>query len=209
MHLKNVAVMLCAVLVLASQGFGANSTNSRKMYKWVDEHGETHYGDHIPPEYATQEQHVINSQGVEMDRLEAQKSPEQLALEDQKKLDAEQSQNRDKNLLNTYVSVQEIERLRDQRVTLVSDQIKVTSSFLESLNGKLKKLRGNSMHYKPYSSDPNATAMPDQLADDLVRVGVDIHTQELNLREKRNEETTMKKQFESDIDRFKQLKGIH
>jgi hypothetical protein len=29
------------------------------------------------------------------------------------------------------------------------------------------------------------------------------------LREKRSEEATMRKQFESDIDRFKELKGIH
>lgn len=208
-RLKNVAWMLCAVLLLTSQGFGASSASGRKMYKWVDEHGETHYGDHIPPEYATHEQHIINSQGVEMDRLEAQKTPEQLAIDEQKRQDAQQRQNRDKNLLNTYVTVQEIERLRDQRVNLISDQIKVTSAFLETLHGKLTKLRSNSMRFKPYSNDPNAQAMPDQLADDLVRVGVDIHTQEQNLREKRNEEANMKQQFESDIDRFKELKGIH
>ncbi len=140
MRLKNVALILCAVAALASQGFAANTpSGGRKMYKWVDEQGETHYGDRIPPEYAAQEKQVINSQGVEVERLEAQKSPEQLAIEDQKKVDALQRQNRDKNLLNTYVSVQEIERLRDQRTALLSDQIKVTSSFLETLNGKLKK----------------------------------------------------------------------
>jgi Domain of unknown function (DUF4124) len=203
--------MLCAVTLLASPGFaaGAGASNGRTLYKWVDEQGVTHYGDHIPPEYAAQEQHVINSQGVEINRLEAQKSPDQIAAEEQKKLDAEQAQNRDRNLLNTYASVQEIERLRDQRVTLVSDQIKVTSQFLEVLNGRLKKLRANAVHYKPYGSDPNAPAMPDQVAEDLVRVGNDIRTQEENLREKHSEETTMSKQFQSDIDRFKQLKGIH
>jgi hypothetical protein len=51
--------------------------------------------------------------------------------------------------------------------------------------------------------------MPDQMAEDLVHVGTDIRTQEENLREKRNEETVMRKQFGSDIDRFKELKGIH
>jgi hypothetical protein len=112
-------------------------------------------------------------------------------------------------LLNTYVSVQEIERLRDQRMTLLSDQIKVTSQFLEGLNGRLKKLRAASMRFKPYSDDPNAAAMPDQIAEDLVRQGNDIRTQEQNLREKRSEEATMGKQFESDIQRFKELKGIH
>jgi hypothetical protein len=211
MRLKNVAWILCAVALLALTGSpaGAAAGNGRTLYKWVDAQGVTHYGDRIPPEYAAQEQHIINSQGVEINRLDAQKSAEQLAAEDQKKLDAQQSQNRDHNLLSTYASVQEIERLRDQRVTLVTDQIKVTSTFLEALNGKLKTLRINSMHFKPYNSDPNAPAMPDQLAEDLVRVDNDIRTQEQNLREKRTEETTMRKQFESDIARFKELKGIH
>ena len=206
--MKNVAWILCAVTLLASPAFVAGAA-SRTLYKWVDEQGVTHYGDHIPPEYAAQEQHVINSQGVEIDHLEAQKTPEQLAAEDQKKLDAEQSKNRDRNLLNTYASVQEIERLRDQRVSLLTDQIKVTSQFLEVLNGKLKKLRLTSMHFKPYSNDPKVPSMPDQVAEDLVRVGNDIRTQEQNLHEKRAEETTMSKQFESDIARFKELKGIH
>jgi hypothetical protein len=209
MRLKNVAGILCAVMLLASPGFAAGASNGRTLYKWVDEQGVTHYGDHIPPEYAAQERHVINSQGIEINRVEAQKTPEALAAEEQKKIDAEQSKNRDRNLLNTYASVQEIERLRDQRVTLLTDQIKVTSQFLEVLNGKLKKLRVNSMRFKPYSNDANASAMPDQIAEDLVRVGNDIRTQEQNLREKRSEETIMSKQFDSDIERFKELKGIH
>jgi hypothetical protein len=209
-RLNNAAWVLCAATLLASPGFATGpANNGRVVYKWVDEQGVTHYGDHIPPEYSAQEQHVINSQGVEISRLEAQKTPEQLAAEDQKKAEAEQNRNRDRNLLTTYASVQEIERLRDQRVTLVSDQIKVTSQFLEVLNGRLQKLRDGSTHFKPYSSDPNAPAMPDQFAEDLVRVGNDIRTQQQNLREKRSEETAMSKQFESDIERFKELKGIH
>jgi hypothetical protein len=212
MRLKNAAwTALCAVILLASPGFaaGGNASSGRTLYKWVDEQGVTHYGDHIPPEYAAQEKQVINSQGVEISRLEAQKTPEALAAEEQKRAEAEQNQNRDRNLLNTYGSVQEIERLRDQRVTLLTDQIKVTSQFLEVLNGRLKKLRVSSMRFKPYSSEPNAPAMPDQIAEDLVRVGNDMRTQEQNLREKRNEETAMSKQFASDITRFKELKGIH
>src|SRR5580704_17784814 len=126
--------MLCAATVLALSGFAAYpANNGRVVYKWVDEKGVTHYGDHIPPEYAAQEQHVMNSQGVEVQRLDAQKTPEQVAAEELKKLQAEQREGQDKNLLSTYVSVQEIERLRDQRLTLLQDQIKVTSQFLEIL----------------------------------------------------------------------------
>ena len=203
--IASVLTLLGSLLLAA----GAGAANGRTMYKWVDEQGVTHYGDHIPPEYASQEQHVINSQGIEINRTDAQKTPDQLAADDQKKLEAQQSQNRDRNLLSTYASVQEIERLRDQRLTLLSDQIKVTSQFLEVLNGKLKKLQVSSMRYKPYNTDPKAETMPDQIAEDLVHNGNDIRTQEQNLHAKRNEEAIMSKQFESDIARFKELKGIH
>jgi hypothetical protein len=82
MRLKNLAWILCAVTLLASPGFSPRAESGRTVYKWVDEHGVIHYGDHIPPEYATQERQVINKQGVEIRRLEAQKTPEQLAAED-------------------------------------------------------------------------------------------------------------------------------
>jgi hypothetical protein len=197
--------MVCTALLLSSV---ALADKGRTLYKWVDSDGVTHYGDRIPPEYASQEQHVINSQGVEIRRLEAQKTPEQQASEDQKKQELLDRQSRDKNLVTTYASVAEIERLRDQRLTLVSDQIKVTTQFLDTLNGRMKKLRAQSMHFKPYNTDPNAQPMPDQTAEDLVRLGNDIRTQEQNLRQKRGEEVTMSKQFASDIERFKELRGI-
>jgi hypothetical protein len=209
--LKNFAWVLRAVLLLAIAASTAVAApaNGRKLYKWVDDQGVTHYGDSIPPEYAGQEQHIINAQGIETEHVDAQKSAEQVAADEQKRLDAAQSAARDKNLLNTYVAVSEIERLRDQRLALLSDQVKVTGQFLEVLNGRLKKLRLGSMRFKPYSADANAPAMTDQFAEDLVRVDTDIRTQQENLREKRAEEATMSKQFESDIARFKQLKGIH
>jgi hypothetical protein len=104
--------------------------------------------------------------------------------------------------------VQEIERLRDQRLNLLMEQITVTNQFLDTLNGRMKKLRVSSMHFRPYSSDEKAPPMPDQVAEDLVRLAIDIRTQEQNLRQRRGEESTMRKQFESDISRFKELKHI-
>jgi hypothetical protein len=213
--LKNVAWILwvCALLALrVAQGVpappGSPSDNGRVLYKWVDKDGVTHFGDRVPPEYASQEQHVLNSRGYEINHVDAQKSAEQLAADEQKRLDMEQSQTRDRNLLSTYASVQEIERLRDQRVQLVADQIKVTNQFLDTLNGRMKKMRGDTLRFRPYSNDPKAPPMPDQLTEDLVRLKMDMHTQEQNLLQKRAEESSMSIQFESDIDRFKELKHI-
>jgi hypothetical protein len=210
--LKNLAWVVCSVLLLVTPSVPAGATppsGGRKLYKWLDQQGETHYGDHVPPEYAGAEQEIVNSQGVETERVERQRSPEELAAEEQTRRAAENKTSRDRNLLNTYVSVPEIERLRDQRLALLSDQVKVTGQFLEILNGRMNELRRGSMRFRPYSSDPKAPPMTDQIAEDLVRVGSDLHTQEQNLAEKENEKAAMTQQFESDIARFKELKGIH
>jgi hypothetical protein len=214
--LKNIAGILCLCGLLAfGPAAGAPApkasgptNNGRVLYKWVDKEGVTHYGDHVPPEYAGQEQHILNSQGYEIKHLDAQKSADQAAAEEKTKLDSEQRQLRDKNLLSTYASVQEIERLRDQRLTLVADQIKVTNQFLETLNGRMKKMRADSLRFRPYSTDPKAPSMPDQMSEDLVRLASDMRTQEQNLKQKHGEESAMSIQFESDIDRFKELKHI-
>jgi hypothetical protein len=194
-------ILLCTVVQAHAAGA------ERKLYKWTDKAGQVHYGDQVPPEYASEERHVMNARGVEVDKLEAQKTPEQQAIADQKARDESAQRDRDRNLLNTYVSVQEIERLRDQRLALVVGQINVTSAFLETLEARQKKLRAQSMNFRPYSQRAEAPPMPDQIAEDLVRTGNDIRAQQQNLRQKRKEEATLKSSFASDIERFKQLKS--
>jgi hypothetical protein len=208
-RLLSISVLIAAAVLAAGAWGASSSTTGHKVYKWVDDQGVTHYGDQIPPEYAAQAHGVINNQGIEVEHTDAQKTAEQLAVEDQKRLDTEQRANRDRNLLTTYGSVQEIERLRDQRLSLLTDQIKLKEQFLETLNVKMNKLKVTTARYKPYSSDPKAPPMTDQLTEDLVRVGSDIRTQEDNLRQKRTEQANMNQEFEGDIARFKELKGIH
>ena len=43
------------------------------------------------------------------------------------------------------------------------------------------------MHFKPYSSEPNARRMPDDLAEELVRTLNEARTQRKALEAKRNE----------------------
>src|SRR5215475_15973172 len=198
-------VCLAALLTLA---WPLSASAQRTTYKWVDKDGVVHYGDHIPPEYAGQEQHIMNAHGVEISHTEAEKTLEQQAIDEQKRAAATAALARDRNLLASYASVQEIERLRDNRLSLISDQIKVRSDFLDTLNRQMKKLSSNSMRFKPYSDDPKAPPMSDQAAEDLVHLGNDIRTQQQNLRALHGEESAMKRQFDSDIARFKELKHI-
>ena len=197
---------IIAVMMLVAAGA---QESGRRLYKWTDDKGQVHYGDHVPDEYANQERHIFNKQGIEVEKVEAQKTPDQMAADEQKKSAAEERRRRDHNLVTTFGSVEEIERLRDQRLGLLTDQIKVAVQFLEILHNRLDKLRADSMRFKPYSDKPGAAKLPDLMAEDMSRVGGDIHTQEDNLRQKRSEEADLRTQFSADITRYKELKGIN
>ena len=55
---------LCCTLDAAAQG-----KQTRKVYRWVDEAGQVHYSNTIPPQYAQQDRDVMNRQGVAVDRV--------------------------------------------------------------------------------------------------------------------------------------------
>ena len=72
-----LATVLCGLL--AASGAHAAKTakapsTAAKTYKWVDENGITHYGDTVPQEYSQREQQVLNSQGVEVQKRQAEMS---------------------------------------------------------------------------------------------------------------------------------------
>lgn len=185
----------------------AGTGQAEKLYRWVDDKGVVHYGDSIPPEYSKQQRDVLNKQGIQIGTMDAEKSPAQVAEELRQKETIRQAAARDDILLRTYLSFEQIEQLRDQRLDLIESQIKVTTQYLHSKRTKLMGLHAQSGHYRPYNSAGNAPTMPDQLAEDLVRTINDIKIQEENLESKRAEQDALRSRFRSDIERFKQLKA--
>jgi Domain of unknown function (DUF4124) len=204
------AMMLVAVFAVASESACAAGQKAGKndhVYKWVDEKGIVHYGDHVPPEYSKQERRLLNEQGVEVGRLDAQKTDAQLANEEAQRRLIASSRQRDKTLLTTYVSEEQLEQLRDQRLDLIEGQVQVTTLYLENLQGRLERLHSQAQFFKPYSSNAGAGPLPDQLAADLVRTIREIGLQMRNLDGKRKEQSLLREQFQADLDRYRQLKA--
>jgi Domain of unknown function (DUF4124) len=208
-----VAAALCAGGAHAATQRDANS--KQQVYKWVDEKGVVHYGDAVPPQYADQDKTILNSQGVPVGSIPGKRTPEQAAAEaaqhkteEHARETALQNRQRDQNLLATYLSVEEIEALRDRRAEILDAQARVTSQYLDQLRGRQKQLEQQAQHFKPYNTSPNAPQLPERLAEDLVRTTTDIATQQRNLEVKRQELEKLRAQFASDIVRFKELKRI-
>lgn len=200
--------LLLTLTALAPLAVSAQDT---RVYKWVDEDGVTHYGDSIPAKYAELPKEVLNEHAVTVDELEGKKTEEQLAAEraEQERLAAIEIQRRaDQALLATYLSVDEILMHRDRRVELFQAQARVTELYLRNLERRLHKLRTEAANFQPYSEDPNAPMIGEDLAEDLRETKEVIARHERNLEKFQQDEQQIIARFDGDISRFKVLKGI-
>ena len=179
-----------------------------KAYKWVDEKGVTHYGDSIPAQDAQRETRILNKQGIEVRRTDAQKSAEELAAEAREREAMVRQKQHDSFLLTTYTSVKDIESLRDERLEQISGQKRAAEAYMETLHGRLSTLQSRALNFKPYNVNATARRMPDDLAEDLMRTLNEVRTQKTALANKDAEENALRAQFQSDIDRYRELHAV-
>ena len=201
------AAALATAAIAAPTPHSSSSSQKGIAYRWVDEQGVVHYGDNIPPQYASQDRAILNSQGVEVGHLDAQKTPEQEAVATRARDALMKQKQHDAFLVSTYTSVKDIEGLRDARLDQLLGQRAAAEQYLESLRGRLATLQSRAVNYRPYSAD--ARRMPDDLAENLVRTLNEVHAQSSALAAKSAEEATLRAQFQADIERYRELHAIH
>ena len=204
-----IAALAVAGLVPAAAVYADD--DSTKVYRWQDDDGNRHYGDYVPPEYAGDDHSVLNRHGVEVERVRGSLSAEELEAQQQAVAAAEALRKaaiRDKVLLSTYLSVDEIEALRDRRMELLSGQIRVTQTYLDNLRQKLLKLEKQARRFSPYSADPDAKPIDERLARELSETLSSIHLYEKNLAKSRDERAQVEQKFAADIKRFSELQGL-
>jgi uncharacterized protein DUF4124 len=211
MRMPRPALILLLALACAAGSVSAqNSSDSDKgsvAYRWVDEHGVVHYGDSIPPKYARNSREILNSQGVEIGHVDAEKTPEQAAAEEHAEEKRVAQRQHDYFLLSTYTSVKDIESLRDERLSQLEGQQTAARQYLQSLQSRLTSLQDHAQQFKPYNSSPNARRMPDDLAQELVQTLNEVLVQNQAIQTRTDQEEQVRAQFQSDIDRFEELKA--
>jgi hypothetical protein len=203
-------LLACTALVGAGACVAATPSSKQGVaYRWVDEQGVVHYGDHIPPQYASQDRAILNNQGVEVGHLEAQKSQEQVAAAARERATQLRLRQHDAFLITTYTSVKDIEALRDVRLDQLRGQRAAAEQYTDSLRVRLASLQSRALNFRPYSSRADARRMPDDLAENLVRTVNELNAQSRELAVKMQEETTLRAQFQADIERYRALHTIH
>ena len=180
-----------------------------KMYKWVDENGQIHFGDKIPTEYRVKEHDELNELGVKTRHREAAKTPEQKAEErrlerEQKKIELaeKKKKQRDRVLLDTYTTERDLIVARDSRLDAVNSQIRLAETIISDSNKKI-----DSMEQQVTDIKASNREVPLDLYDriDNEKQQVAVQTQVMQNHKKRSVEIS--EQFNGYIERFKVLKA--
>ena len=118
-----------------------------KMYKWIDENGDMHFGDKIPQKYLAKEHDVLNERGMKVKHKEAEKNAQEKAeeqrLEQERKksvLEVQKKKKLDRVLLDAYDSENDLIIARDSRLDAVSTQIRLSEAIISESNKKIKSM---------------------------------------------------------------------
>jgi hypothetical protein len=206
-------LLVVAAIALPSIGSAQSRGDGPRLYKWTDRDGVVHYGDKVPPEYADLDRNVLNDQGVRVGFEEGEVTPEERAALDQREREREAARvardeiaRRDHMLLQTYLTVSDIEDLRDRRLELLESQIKVTELYLSNLRKRLVGLQAEAGDFKPYTTRTDAPQIPENLALDVRRTTASISLYEQTLSRTRSDQQALRASFDNDISRFRELK---
>jgi hypothetical protein len=214
--MRGIRIVATTIVVLAlvySQAPAAQERSSREaFFRCKDRNGQTHYGDSMPPECAGLDTEVLNDHGMQVRLIEGEatrlKRLEREAEEAKVRKEKEERALRDRTLIETYLTVEDIERLRGQRLEQLSAQYRVTEQNIANLRDRQARLEAQIARFRPYSDRPNAPPLPDHLASEMVNTVNGMRVYEESLAANRKEQADLNASFDADIKRFKELKGL-
>lgn len=204
--MKPILHHICSLIILPVLLAGSAGAAER-TFRWVDDNGQVHYGDRVPPQYVNKERQEINGQGRLVKIYEAQKTPEEkardqrlAALAEAREKAVEQQHRHDQTLLATYSSEQDMLMARDGTVAAIETLIQLTDQRIASMEKRLRKLTEEAAEY-----ERSGKKLPMGLVDQITDIRKQISRNEQFVRKKEQEKTATVRQFEADIRRFRNL----
>jgi len=209
------ATTLAAAALLLATPFPADAAskqgtapNSEEVYRCRDANGRFVYGQAIPAQCMEQDIEVVDGSGRVVRVIPGRRSMEEAAAQKSQEEALKAAAQRDRTLLATYLSVADIERLRDQRLELLEQQSRVTEQYIANLRERESRLITDVQRFRPYNESPEAPPVPDHLAEEMVNTVNGLVVYEEQLAKNTAERNKLRAEFDADITRFKELKGV-
>lgn len=192
--------LLAALLLGLALATPAGAADGKKLYRWVDEKGQVHFGDKLPPQDAKQGRETLNRQGMVTSTVPREPTAEELAQQRAEALAREESARRavvDRTLLQSYTSVAELQAAREERVATIEGRTVLARKAVADNEKVLEDLRSRAGDKPP----------PPELAKQIETFEASL-VDNLQLVQRLGEERgQIEAQFSADIERFKLLRS--
>lgn len=131
--------ILFGLLFFVAASAAQAQSSAKKFQCWTDENGQRACGDRVPPQYAKEQRQVFDSQGRVIETRERQKTPEELAEAERQAVEAAETKRKqeaeaayDRFLRDSYSSVKDLERARNERLATLDGRSNLARQAVES-----------------------------------------------------------------------------
>ena len=182
-----------------------------EVYKWTDpDTGDTEYAHAMPiRDPRIRVIYVIDDKtGVVTETIRYLTPEEEQARKAKNEAERRQRE-RDSYLVKTFLSIEEIERLRDERVETLDAQIQVKSALAFGQESKLNELKEELSNFNfPVTPESDLPPAPEDLLLDYASTLEQAETYREDVEMLEERKTAINSQFAKDIERFRELKGL-
>jgi hypothetical protein len=198
------------IVLVSTLAFGllaAAPATAGKLYKWVDEKGNVHYSDKVPPDAAKLARKDLNEAGVIVKQVARAKTQEELAAEaaqaerdaEARKLAEAQAQ-ADRALMLSYTTEDDLFRTRDQELGVIDANMTTAKLTMASQEKNLSDLLAHAAGF-----ERNKQAVPQAVADSIAHVRAQIDAQKKSLTERETSKEAVRKDYEAKLLRWREL----
>lgn len=131
--------LLNLTLITIWLGHAACSTAVAGVYRWVDENGVTHYGDHMPPHNGNTEKQKLNKSGDYLDPVKPEEPRKEDSVNPAEQRDQQKQERYDRYLLSTYENAAQIETARKEHLAVIDARIKYLEQGIAQEQAKLEQ----------------------------------------------------------------------
>ena len=205
-YLARVGSLVCLICLL----FASPATMAGSIKCWTNKDGVRECGAVVPPEYSQQRVEVMNQRGIVVEVKEAAKTKEQLAeearlakLKEEELRRQEEARLRDTILLQSFTTERDLKISYDGKIAVNRDIIDITNTGTRTLNENLENTRTKAANYERAGEKP-----PESVLEEINSLKRQIKDNDEFIARKEEEIKVLKQQYEADLKRFRELKGI-
>lgn len=203
------ALAAVAALMLATAAPVADA----KIVCWKNKDGVRECGNAVPPEYAQQSVERKSSMGLTVEKTERAKTQEELARdraeaerqrkeeEERQRVAAEQAR-KDQVLLQTFTTEEDLKLARDGKMAAIDSRINHSEQLVQHLEQSRTEMQGEAADL-----ERGGKKVPDELRQKISDVQAQIDKTLLEIEQRKQERVQLQAQFESDLARYRELKG--